>query len=187
MPSIIEKLSEIRGEPFNYLSFLNLRGDTEDLRRDVKFAVQQLNSGEVSEFDISFAINSGAWRDQLVALVCIFASKKDAWFEQLKSSFLNHSFVAPQLAVAISLNHREDALGFFRECLSDKFRGDKLYSKQIGAAFALLPLVGQSDISMDGIEVDVSEFSIGSGVAVSHHRFWSDFNRDSEIAGFWNR
>jgi hypothetical protein len=69
MPSIIEKLSEIRGEPFNYLSFLNLRGDAEELRRDVKFAVHQLNSGVISEFDVSFAINSGAWRDQLVASI----------------------------------------------------------------------------------------------------------------------
>jgi hypothetical protein len=114
-------------------------------------------------------LESGSWREQLIAYMAVMASRSHSHLEQLKQCFRAGSFISPQLAVAISLQTKRQGLNFFVGALEES---EGLSSKALGAIVACLPICGAIKVSVPALQLDPGEFRVGFESAVNHLSFW---------------
>lgn len=169
MSDIFQTLQKISGETDYYLLALN-----HPEKVNISY-YQEIFQNINSSYQIKQLLSTQSWREHLVAYMLIMSNNNHDFIEDVKDCFNQGSHISPQLAVAIALQNRRQALNYFLTLVKSFYLANKplsSISKSIGAIMAVLPICGGFEISMPKLNLDLDSFKIGYLVASHHLDFW---------------
>lgn len=170
--NILNWLGEMTDEPTYYLRALNLTWDESEVESAMAIygkLAQRIN-GVPRLFDELLTCRN--WRESLTVYMCLMVTEDRHYFDKLTNHFVQGSFVSPQIAVALSVLHKDQCLQLFQDCLTRTFKDDINCSKQIGAIVSLMPSLGTNVINLNRLKIEASDFSAGMNAAHQHNIFW---------------
>lgn len=187
----------------NYLHLLNLDWN-EDIDMELNLfrvvARKLLNEPKY----LRQMIRTNFWRHTLVACISVILLEAEEFCLDLKESFEQRNFVAPQIAVALGLTCPNDAVVFLSEVVqnakpipnTEKFMRDSTIHtdpKRIVAAQTVLSKLNpklaaklaKSDIFHEHLKHIDGE--VGASVAKHHWEFWLDVIKNQNSNSYWNQ
>ncbi|WP_026470874.1 hypothetical protein [Alkanindiges illinoisensis] len=169
MLDIFEQLHTISGENTYYLIALNYPEKV-----NISY-YQELFQIIDSSTQIKLLLSTQSWREHLIAYMLIMSNYDNNFVEAIKHCFSQGSDISPQLAVAIALQDRKQALNYFLALIESFQLSNKslsAISKSIGAIMAVMPTCGGFEISIPKLNLDLDNFNTGFLVACHHLNFW---------------
>jgi|SRR5215204_1162317 len=188
----------------NYLHLLNLNWSDEDINSELKLFRETARKLSKEPEYLRQMIRTRFWRHTLVACISVILLEAKEFCADLKASFDQPNFVAPQIAVALGLLCPTEAIDYFGEVVrsansipgAENFMRDSTICtdpKRIVAAQTVLSKLepkmatklAKSDVfrehrnHMDG--------EIGASVAEDHWEFWLDVIKKQNPKSYWNK
>lgn len=162
-----------KGVPY-YLHGLNLVWSTEGVERDLQVYRGVAESLAADAAYWAAIIRESSWRYSFAGCLCLLASGRHAFFDDLCYRFEAGSWVAPQIAVTIGLRHSKQACVFFEPLLdSPTFRRSPKQAMSAHRVLLRLGVQPRHDISTDawsGFERD--DAMIAEKVVQEQWDFW---------------